>query len=227
MARRIMRRTRRKRSYRKRARSGFKRRYRKRSPPMVRVKRRVFISNWQPNTVSVDGFWRYYRFQIDALPSLTEFTNLFDTYKIGALKVEFRPRFDSFAGNDTTDTTLPGVTNQSGTYLSVIKDPYSTTLPVGTYTSANYNAFCENGNVRTYNGTRPVTVYYKPTIDNLVGFGVVNQFSRRRSTFIQANSVTVPHHGFHIFAHDQNFNGTFGNSFDVYVTFYMTWKRIR
>lgn len=194
----------------------------------LNVKRTFWVENWTPNTTTTNGFWRYYQTSIGVMPSIAEFTAMFDQYRINAVKITFRPRFDNFGGNDTTDTTLPGVTNQAGCMMHVCKDPYSVVGPTGTYTSANLNAFFEQGNVRTYTGNRAFSVYYKPTINKTVdGAGGSNNVERARAPYINSNNIQVVHNGFHVFAQDVNLTGTFGQSFDVYITYYMTWKNLR
>lgn len=192
------------------------------------VTRKWYTGNWQPSTVSTNDFWRYFQISADQLPSIAEFTALFDAYKINAIKWEFRPRFDNFSGNDTTDTTPPGVTAQSGTRCHVIVDPKSTVTPSGLYTSTNLNAFMENGRVKTYEGNRPFRVYFKPQIANMVfasGGSVAG--ARKPSTWLQSTNITVPHYGFHMFVADNAMSGSFGNSFDVFITFYMAWKHLK
>lgn len=162
------------------------------------------------------------------LPNGTEYTNLFDQYKLNAIKVTFRPRYDNFSGNDTVDTVLPGITNQQGTMLHIIKDPRDTTGPSGTYTSANFNTFCEKGGVRSYQGIKPVTVYFKPMINQTIEGQNINRVPPK---WINTNDYTagtpVVYNGFHAFATDFNFNGSFGQGFDVFVTYYMTFKNMK
>lgn len=204
------------------------RRARSPKPSQMVCKRTFWLENWSPNTATTAGFWRYYQVSMNSMPSVGEFTPLFDQYRINAIKFTFRPRYDSFAGNDTVDTTLPGVTNQGGTQLHIINDPYSIIGASGTYNSTNLNTFLEQGSVKSYNGNRAVSVYYKPTINKTVdGAAGGNNVERARAPFLNANNTSVVHNGFHVFAQDINLTGAFGQSFDVFVTFYMTWKNLR
>lgn len=188
---------------------------------MVMVKRTFWFENWSPNTTNTNGFWRNYALGLSNLPSVNEFTAVFDQYKINAIKYTFRPRYDSFAGNDTTDTTLPGVTNQAGTHLHVIVDPHSTITPSGTYNSTNLNAFLENGSVRSYNGNRAVNVFVRPSVN-------LNGVERRvRAPWIQSGQNAIQHYGIHVFAQDINLTGVFGQSWDVFVTYYMQFRNLK
>lgn len=196
--------------------------------PVLSVKKTFYLGNWQPGTATVAGFWRYYTFTLGDLPDLASYVAMFDTARINAIKVEFHPRFDSFAGNDTTDTVLPGITNQAGTRMSFVVDPKSNLVPTGSYLSSTYNGFLEQGGVRTRTGNRPFSVYFKPHVNYNIG-GALGQ-ARKRAPALQLadpNSQTVAHTGFHMFAWDQSFNGSFGNSFDIIVSFYMTFRGMR
>ena len=84
-----------------------------------------------PATTNTIDFYRYYTFTVNQIPNWSEYQALFDEYKVNWFKYTFRPRYDSFAGNDTTDTTLPGVTNQSTTYLHTLVDPKTYITPSG------------------------------------------------------------------------------------------------
>lgn len=188
------------------------------------VKRTFYQGNWQPNTTTTNGFWRLFAPAMSDLPSLSEYQGLWDSFRIRGIKATFRPRYDSFAGNDTVDTTLPGVTNQSGTRAFVVVDPYTITGPTGTYNAATLNTFLENGSkIRTYEGNRPFSIYWKPTVDRTLGN--VSTGGRMKAPWLQFGAGTaIAHYGFHVFMQDNAFAGTFGNSYDIFYTYYMQFK---
>lgn len=193
---------------------------------VVKAKRTFFYENWTPSTASTTGFWRYYQPTLNMLPSLSEFSALFDQYKLSAIKITLRPRYDNFAGNDTTDVTLPGTTAQGGTNVHVLIDPdTTTTVPSGTYTSGNLNTFLENGAVRSYTGLKPINIYWKPKVGSAMSVGE----SRVKAPWCGTgtNPVQIAHHGVHIFLQDTNFTGTFNQSFDVFITYYMQFKALK
>lgn len=198
-----------------------------RMPMTYAVKKRFWLENWQPSTAAVNGYWRYYAFSINQLPDFAGFNAMFDTFRINAIKVEFHPRFTEFAGNDTVDTVLPGVTNQSGTRVSLLVDTKSSLIPVGAYLSNTYNDFLQQGPPRTYTGTRPFSVYFKPQVSETAGINVGGAL-RRKAPWMQLDiGQSVAHAGFHAFAWDPNFSGTFGNSFDILVTYYVQFRGMR
>lgn len=188
--------------------------------PVARFKRTFYTTTLTPSTGATSGFWQYSTITLSDLPNVTEYTALFDQYKINAVKVTFRPRYDNFAGNDTVDTTLPGTTAQGMTRVHVINDPDSTLTPTGAYTSATLNSFLEQGNVRTYDGTKPFSVYYRPKIVNSLTTGTNNI----RAPWINTSSPSVSHRGFHYFMQDVNLTGTFNQAFDIFVTMYFMCK---
>lgn len=194
----------------------------------VQIKRTFYLQHWQPVTTTVDGFWRYYSFTLGQLPSAADFTNAFDMYKICAIKMTLRPRYDNFAGNDTTDTALPGITNNNGTMVHVIRDPASQIVPLGTYNSTTLNGFFENGGVRSYQGNKPISIYFKPMVDMAVATGATAApRSRTRSRWLNTANNDVVHYGTHIFMQDTNFTALFGNAFDVFVTYYLQFKGVK
>jgi len=191
-------------------------------PGTMMMKRKLWIEHWQPNTTTVSGFWRQFNWSVSQLADFTSIQALFDQYKICRLKLDFIPRFDSFAGNDTTDTTPPGVTAQPGTQVHVSYDTYTTLAPSGTYGFATLNTFLEQGRIKRFYGNRPFTVYYRPTITQTVGN--VSALNWRSPTWLPTTSGGILHHGPTVFCHDSNFSGTFGNSFDVFITCYVMFK---
>lgn len=195
--------------------------YRSIKPQILTVARKFWLEHWTPVPLTTDRFWKYYTFNPSQIPNWTDYFNLFDQYKINALKFEFRPRWDNYAGNDKT---APPDTNASGTMLHVCNDPYSSvTVPSGVYSSATLNSFMEQGNVKTYPGNRVVSVYFKPTVnmDTAAGPNV-----RVRAPWLTNNTISQ-HLGFHIFAQDSNFLGIFNQSFDVFVTAYFSMRNVR
>lgn len=190
---------------------------------VLTTQRKFWLEHWAPNTTTTAGFWRYYQFTPNLIPNWNDFFNLFDQYKINALKFSFVPRFDNYAGNDSTDVTAPGVTLATGAFLHVVNDPYSTVTPSGTYTTANLNSFMEQGPVKTYVATKPVEVYYKPTINMATEAG---NNMRTKAPWLNVN-LNNAHSGFHIFAQDPNLSAAWTQTFDVFVTVYASFRNMR
>lgn len=200
-----------------------KSRTRSSSGRVVSFKRTFCVGNITPSTASTAGFWQYQSYAFNQMPSNTEFTALFDQYKLNGFKTVWRPRFDSFAGNDTTDTTLPGTTAQGGANIHIINDPTSTITPTGTYTYTTLNTFLENGSVRSHTGNKPFSVYVKPMVPNQLSGGT----NRVRSPWIDVSNPGVIHNGFHYFIQDTNMTGVFNQSWDIFVTFYFQCRGMK
>lgn len=197
-------------------------------PNFVTVNRTWWSANWTPSTATTNDFWRYITVNLAACPNVTEYTNLFEQYKINSITFTLRPRYDSFSGENTTDTTLPGVTNQGATRVHTVIDPRSALTPTGTYTSATLNTFLENGRVKTFSGNRPITIpirspAYVNDVNNTAG--AENPLCRGRWFSTGATSITF--RGCHIFLQDVNLTGTFGQSFDIFTTMNMSFKGAR
>lgn len=193
--------------------------------PMMAYSRTFWFQNWLPSTVSTNDFWRYYTFKLSDVPNFPEFQSLFDQYRVNAVKWTFRPRYDGFNGNDTTDTTLPGITNQGKTMMHVCNDPKSIIVPVGVYNSTTLNNFFEQGKVYSRNGNRSFSVYCRTVVpDDADGINVARYI---RAPWLNTSTRDITHRGFHIFAQDVNLTGVFGQAFDVYVTPYIMFKNIR
>lgn len=196
------------------------------STPIISVQREFWYESWTLNNVAVNNYWRYYSFRLQDLPSYLDFAAPFDRFKINGIKVTFRPKYDNFAGNDTVDTTLPGVTNQGGARLSIINDPASNFAPAGVYGAGTYNIFLENGKARVANGNKDISVYFKPMVN--AETGGLSAGRRIRAPMLQCSQAAgLVHNGFHVYASDTNFTGVFGQTFDVYVTYYMTFTGLR
>lgn len=193
--------------------------------PSITVQRTFYQGSWVPNQTTTDGFWKYYQFTPNVIPNWNDYFNLFDAYKINALKYTFRPRYDNYSGNDTTDTTIPGITAASSINMHVVNDPYSTVVPAGLFSAATFNSFMEQGNVKSYTGNKPFSVYFKPTINISTEAG---NNMRRKAGFLNVN-LNNSHSGFYIFAQPYNmvdFNSV-NQQFDVFITVYMTLRNLR
>jgi len=188
--------------------------------------RTFWQGTWTPSTTATNDFWRYLTMNMGSLGWATDLGLVFDMYKINALKFTLRPRFDNFAGNDTTDTTLPGSTAQGLTQVHVINDPYSTLGPVGTYTTATLNTFLENGKVRSHQGTRPINIYIRnPTYSETVQASISAK-SRARWVNWTGGGQGLVYGGAHVFLNDVALTGNFNQAFDIFVTVYLQCKGV-
>lgn len=185
--------------------------------PFMTTERTFWLQLWSPSTATTAGFWQYWVTSLQQLPNYAQYTSVFDKYKINSIKFSFRPRYDNFAGNDTTDVTLPGTTAQGGTNMHVIIDPTSNVTPSGIYDAANLNVFLENGRVRSYTGNEPIEVLVKyPCVAEDTNTTANARYER--SKWYSTNLPGVQHRGLHAFLQDTNLTGVFNQAFDVFVT---------
>lgn len=198
------------------------RRYFKRSVPRslrtnnLIVKRTSFSSTWAFGTASTNDFWRYYTFTAADINNFSEMSALFDEYKINAIKVTFRPRYD---------TAQTGSLPQA--YAHVVIDPESTVAPTGVYSAANLNTFLENSGVKTYTLNRPFSVYFKPKVsDQLFGGGTAS--SLLNPPFVKSNETAVQHRGFHVYLQQNSFaTANTEIRLDTFYTFYLTLRNMK
>ena len=181
--------------------------------------------NWTPSTAATVNFFKQFTFTSSGMTDYAAFSSLYDYYKINAIKMVLRPRYDNFAGNDTTDTTAPGITNQGTTMVHVLRDMYGSYSAVGAYSSTTLNNFLENGRVRTYQGIKPITLYFQPTVDFYTNTSAIDK--KIKPMWFPTADSSVLHYGPHIFLQDVNLTGTFNQSFDIFVTYYMSFKGMK
>lgn len=191
---------------------------------MLYYKRKFWLENWAPNNTTTSGFWRRYNLSFGNLPNYTDLSNLFEYFRISKIKLTFLPAYDSFAGNDNSDTGVPGITFQTGTYCHVLNDPKSQVNPSGVYGQTSLQSFMEQGNVKSRLGIRPFKIYYTPAI---VVESVANKLVGPR--FLPISAVNQTHFGPQVYMQLPNFTGalaatTWMQNFDVFVTMYVTVK---
>lgn len=199
-------------------------RYVRSAQQQLLMKRTFFDSTWVFGTVSTGEFWRYNTFTISQLPNIVELTGLFDTYKICAIKVTYRPRFTEV---DSAGEAGTGVIGFPNAYAHVIVDPDTNMSPSGVYNSATLNSFLENGNVKTYNLTKPFSVYFKPKALMALSGGSTGS-AAVKAPWCRFSDTGVSHRGFHIFLQQNAFsNGANYIRLDTFVTYYMKAKYLR
>lgn len=192
-------------------------------PNKLVTKRTFYLENWSFSTALISGYWRYYSFALNQVPNLVEYQGLFDEYKINAIKVTFRPAYDSVP----SDAPALNINTGPQAYAHVSIDPAATNLPSGIYNSSTVNSFLENSGVKTYTANKPFSVYFKPMIrDQVQGTG--QNAELRRPRYIRTNEPGATHAGFNIMLQQNNMSANNSRiSLDVFVTFYLSLKNMR
>lgn len=213
------------RSYRSRnlARSQFRRRrYTRRMKRVPRqivrssvanFKRTLYYSNWSFSTASTSGFYRLFSPSFGDLPNVSEYTALFDQYKVNAIKITFLPKFGS---TDAGTVATPG---QDQAYIHYYVDPYSVVGPTGTYGTTSFSAFLEagNNNVKSKKLDKPVSVYFKPKIADQ---GISGQYKFIKCPWLSSSSTTTSFRQVFAYITDANFAAQTTVSVDVMMTYY-------
>lgn len=218
----------RKRSYRRKKRSSFRtmrrKMYRKRvRVPPVYVKRTQYTGAWTFGVASTSDFWKYETFTTGAINNFAELANVFDEYKINAIKVTYRPQYDTVASG-TTAATMQA---QPQAYMHYVIDPASATIPSGTYNLTSLNLLFEQPNVKTKTLNRPFSIYFKPKVLGQV-YNTGTSATVERSPWVRTSDTSVQYRGYHAYIQQNNFStANVGIRLDTYVTVYAQFRNLK
>lgn len=219
---------RRKRQYRKRYGARKMTMYRRPRPAVLSIKRKFWFGLWQPNTTTVAGYWRQMYLALNQIPNYTELTVLFDEFKISAIKYTLMPNYTAADANQVY--TGSNILNKP--QMAICYDKYTTVTPSGGYSSATWNSFSEQGQVKLVKDPlSPVHIYIsRPTITKWEASQGSPSTSLKTAPFLNcSNFTTINHYGPQVFINDPNFTGNnLGPySWDIYVTVYMQFRNQR
>jgi len=120
-----------------------------------------------------------YDFNLAQLDDSTEFTNLFEKYRIKAIQFKMFPMIQS--------------NNPGQTYMPVLAYCRQTSSGV---TPATLSNFMQQDNVKLTRANKPITIYLKPFVDTEVYKSSVSTgYSGKRGLWINTTDDTVPHYG--------------------------------
>lgn len=202
------------------------------------VKRRCYGGTVTVTNVTTADFWQYieptitgfsiFNDGVSGLTNIAEYQALFDQYKVNAVKIEFKPRVGALMAVQNPYGT-PAVPFVERPYVAVGMDRMSTTIPTGTYGLGSYNFFCEQvSNVRTYRGDRPFTVYLnKPMCTEQYAAGATRYVRHTWTDLDDVTSTALKLRGFHIYGYNQAFNTTLNNQYDIFVTWYISFRGMK
>lgn len=197
----------------------FRRRTFKRSirPVIYNFKRTVELENMEVPSGSA-GFIKIYAFYLGQVPNVSEFTNLFDQYRIMAVKITFYPPFNSSFKTSSTST------EPCGEFYTVIDPDGSGTVP-------DINGLDQYQTLRRTYFNRPHSRYLKPKSyqygvqDGTSSFG--GYISLPRSTWLDVGNVSCRYHGL-IAAWVQSQSAlTLGMFIRCTATYYLQFKGVR
>lgn len=150
-----------------------------------------------------------YRFRLGDLPSYTEFTTLFDSYRLTGVKMVFTPRINStYATNNLNNVGIlyyaRDLDDSTNTDLSALMQYQDTKFVTG------YNAF---------------SVYIRPKVTMEVYNTSVTSAYSMGSPWIDNNYPFVPYYGLKVYW--DNTPLTEGVAYDVNATYYVKFKGVR
>lgn len=195
---------------RRRARRGMKRSMVRRNRPIVyNFKRSFRLSQLVFNSGTTLMYGE--QFDITQLPNVSEFSSLFDLYKLNAIKFELVPcQTSSDVNPSSTSIFLPNIHS--------CLDYTDSTAPTG------INEIMQYSNAKRTKITRRHTRYFKPRANQDVNNTVISSVKPGWYGF----GAPVPMYGVK-WGLDQVFNVVPGQGFgiDRYVTFYFSCKNVR
>lgn len=179
---------------------------RRRNPnPIHYFKRTAFYSGYLSGSTTADVGGALIG-QLSQVPGYTEFTSLFDQYKIMGLRFRLSPRANSaeVGTNQGIVKVFTAIDYDGGTAPTVIAD------------------ILQNESLKISKSTRDVVRYFKPrfnaTTSALVGTGNMNTRG-----WLDCSNATVAHNSLQ-FVIQQLPAGV--QSWDVYVTYYLAFKNV-
>lgn len=148
-----------------------------------------------PNVISETGADQHltYQFRLDQVTGVSDFTNLYDGYKINKVQLFLEPLYDS------TQNVAIGAPNPRSRKLRVVHD-YNDATPL-----TDEDEYLQYGNCKAYFpwSKRGVRITLYPKLNNVIenASGATNGFTSMNSNRYFLNMATdeVPHFGIKIF----------------------------
>lgn len=189
--------------------------------PIVHMKRTSYAGTMQLGTATTFDFWRFWEPSLGSFNNFSELANVFEQVRVNAVKLTFRPRFESvnapITGNTPMTTVMP--------YVTMIVDPQSGITPTGAYNSSTLNLLLEGGG-KTRRANRPFSVYFKPwvSIPTNTNGGVIF----KKTPWLRTTDTGVPHKGAHIMFHTNSFSTSLVDCvWDIYIGWYVSLRNLK
>lgn len=153
-----------------------------------------YINTGAGNAVNTTNYSMGLNFSLDMLPDYTEFTNLFDQYKILFAKISFR----TWATQSSVEASGANNNGQLSAIMHSILDFDDNTAPPVTGAGV-FNQLREFASYRTQNfinDGKPLKRVCKPRIAMAAyGGSVFTSYANMKAPWIDANSPDVKHYG--------------------------------
>jgi len=167
------------------------------------------------------GISNAYQFTLDSLPNYTEFTALYDLYKINGIKLSFVP-----SASEYINSTTSSVTAQNGFQrFNTVLDFDDTSVPV------SENELLQYASLKTTPGWATHSRYFKPRVNTVVE-GIVGATLGSASTapkWISTLNPEVEHLGIKVFVPPPIAGSSIGAAitYTVYATYYITCRNVK
>jgi len=153
-------------------------------------------------------------FRLNQLPDFTDFTNLYDQYKICAVKVEIIPQFDT--NTQIGVGTVPTASHIMSQNFHII-DYDDAVVPT------DINQLMQHQNLKRTPCNRVIKRFLKPKFaDRIFSNGIIDGF-RPSKGFIDVQSPGVEHYGLKIAFASNPLTLTYG----IRTTYYVACKNVR
>jgi len=208
--------------------SGFRRAGGAAAAPKARLSRGAMFSNMhhfrrntsfdfiymQPEGGSAPSYAQGYQFQLDQLPNYTEFTNLFDMYRINYVVMRFIPT------GTQVQTNVDG-NNEEVPLMYVVIDYNNAGVP------ADQNELKQYGNCKVMAINRPFTLKFRPrTATPVYRDGASSAYLQNDAKlWLDCNYADIPHYGVRLYVP----GGTQRNVYRVRLelTYYVSFRNTK
>lgn len=173
--------------------------------PIMKVARKALLSSFVTNVGGATN--AVYSFQLSDVDNYTEFTNLYDQYRIRRIDLQFIPFY--------TQST-PGAGACSGViYAAPDFDDISATASA---------ALRQYPACQVFGQTERIQVTVEPRLAVAAYSGTFTSYANLRDQWIDCNSPSVQHYGFKLAA---DASGGTANSFQVIGTYHLEFRSAR
>lgn len=174
-------------------------------------------------TLNANGAWAAlnFGFKLDNLVNYTEFTSLFNQYRINAVKVTLLPYYDS---NDMSNINPDG-----GTGVGRPANPILWTVceDDGTTTVVNQNAVMQNSKARLVRRPMsPFSIYFKPKFQTSVGNIGTTVSAHPMRGWLDTQNFAVMHYGISVAGYIPAASSTSTPplNYKVFIKYYLQFK---
>lgn len=177
--------------------------------PAVRSVNLVTTGTW-----TYTGTYGALSFKLSDLPNYTEFTNLYDEYRIKAVKLHFVPTSNSNVAQDTSGTT-GGQTSVPALYTWIDTD--DNTAPTQLTQGQQFQTFKAHGMLDRMRVRSLV-----PEVSTALYSGSFTSYGQVKNQWIDNNSPSVVHYGLKYAI--MNGTASYG-ALDIVATYYLEFRK--